>query len=91
MKFLLSLVAALTMLAPISGIARETRYHQVQTSEQPSKNEYYTASSGHRVHRPVKATSAPRGASAQCRDNSWSFSENHRGTCSHHGGVSRWL
>jgi hypothetical protein len=91
MRLILSLVAAFTLLAPISSVARETRHHQAQTSEQTSGNEYYTARSGHRVHRPMKATSAPRGASAQCRDNSWSFSENHRGTCSHHGGVSRWL
>ncbi|MDB5715212.1 MAG: hypothetical protein JWO15_2609 [Sphingomonadales bacterium] len=91
MKFILSLVAAFTLLAPISSVARETRHHQVQTSDQSPGNEYYTARSGHRVHRPMKAANAPRGASAQCRDNSWSFSENHRGTCSHHGGVSRWL
>ena len=53
--------------------------------------DYYTATSGHRVHRPVRAASAPVGASARCRDDSWSFSENHRGICSHHGGVARWL
>jgi hypothetical protein len=31
------------------------------------------------------------GATAQCRDGSYSFSEHHRGTCSHHGGVASWL
>lgn len=54
-------------------------------------SEYYTAVSGHRVHRPVQANRPPAGASAQCRDGSYSFSEHHRGTCSHHGGVARWL
>lgn len=52
---------------------------------------YYTAVSGHRVHRPMQANNQPSGATAHCRDGSWSFSENHRGTCSHHGGVADWL
>jgi hypothetical protein len=53
----------------------------------------YINSQGHRVHRPVKVKGkhAPVGATAQCRDGSYSFSQNHRGTCSHHGGVARWL
>jgi uncharacterized protein YraI len=34
---------------------------------------------------------APAGASAQCRDGTYSFSMSRRGTCSHHGGVARWL
>ena len=31
------------------------------------------------------------GATAICRDGSYSYSQNHRGTCSYHGGVSKWL
>jgi hypothetical protein len=46
---------------------------------------------GHRVHSPVFSKSVPAGASARCRDGSYSFSQNHRGTCSHHGGVAQWL
>jgi uncharacterized protein YraI len=34
---------------------------------------------------------APAGSSARCRDGSYSFSRSRRGTCSHHGGVARWL
>lgn len=33
----------------------------------------------------------PAGASAQCRDGTYSFSRSRSGTCSGHGGVSRWL
>lgn len=29
-------------------------------------------------------------ATAKCRDGTFSFSANHRGTCSHHGGVAVW-
>jgi hypothetical protein len=51
----------------------------------------YINSSGHCVHRPVRAPKAPPGASARCRDGTYSFSEHRRGTCSHHGGVAQWL
>jgi hypothetical protein len=51
----------------------------------------YINSSGHCVHRPVRASSAPVGASARCRDGTYSFSEHRRGTCSYHGGVAQWL
>jgi hypothetical protein len=53
----------------------------------------YINREGHSVHRPAHTVSgaAPAGATAQCRDASYSFSENHRGACSRHGGVSRWL
>ena len=33
----------------------------------------------------------PAGATAQCRDGTYSFSQHRSGTCSHHGGVARWL
>src|SRR5437879_3965085 len=35
--------------------------------------------------------SAPSGATARCRDRTYSFSAHRRGTCSHHGGVYAWL
>lgn len=34
---------------------------------------------------------SPPGATAQCRDGSYSSSQHHSGTCSHHGGVAVWL
>ncbi len=42
---------------------------------------------------PVAASSdpAPPGATARCRDGTYSFSKHHQGTCSHHGGVAAWL
>ena len=33
----------------------------------------------------------PTGASAQCRDGTYSYSQHRQGTCSGHGGVARWL
>jgi hypothetical protein len=37
------------------------------------------------------ASAAPPGATALCRDGTYSYSKHHSGTCSHHGGVKRWL
>jgi hypothetical protein len=36
-------------------------------------------------------TGPPPGATAQCRDGTYSYSQHHSGTCSHHGGVAKWL
>lgn len=46
---------------------------------------------GKSVHSPAYADKVPAGASARCGDGTYSFSQSHRGTCSHHGGVSGWL
>lgn len=51
----------------------------------------YINSRGNCVHRPVHASRAPVGASARCRDGTYSFSQSRRGTCSWHGGVAQWL
>jgi hypothetical protein len=40
---------------------------------------------------PPAKGSPPVGATAQCRDGTYSFSQHRQGTCSHHGGVARWL
>ncbi|MGA9761646.1 MAG: DUF3761 domain-containing protein [Gaiellaceae bacterium] len=37
------------------------------------------------------AGSAPPGATARCRDGTYSFAKHHQGACSHHGGVAEWL
>jgi uncharacterized protein DUF3761 len=61
------------------------------SSGSSSGGDTYTNVDGNQVHVPVQAPSAPAGATARCRDGSWSFSLHHSGTCSHHGGVARWL
>jgi len=51
----------------------------------------YVNSRGICVHRPVRAPGPPAGATAKCRDGTYSFSRSRRGTCSWHGGVALWL
>ncbi|MDN4022563.1 DUF3761 domain-containing protein [Acinetobacter pittii] len=51
----------------------------------------YTNVDGKYVPSPRKANKQPPNATAKCRDGTWSFSLNRRGTCSGHGGVANWL
>jgi hypothetical protein len=59
----------------------------------PIESGSYVNSSGARIHVPAHTAdgSMPAGASAHCRDGTYSFSAHRRGTCSHHGGVAQWL
>lgn len=52
------------------------------------KSNYYLATSGDCVHNP---DTNPAGATAQCRDGLYTYSEHHSGSCSREGGVSRWM
>ena len=56
-----------------------------------TNNGTYVNSKGQTVKRPENCSSAPKGATAQCRDGTYSFSQSRPGTCSHHGGVAKWL
>jgi len=52
---------------------------------------YYKNASGRCVRRPVHSAKPPAGATAKCRDGTYSSSQHASGTCSHHGGVLRWI
>lgn len=56
-----------------------------------SNTHYYKNINGNFVHSPAAAPQTPAGATAQCRDGTFSFSLHHSGSCSHHGGVATWL
>jgi len=73
--------------------ARPSYFHHAAPGAVMVEGGYYTNRDGIQVHRPAHTTNdqPPAGASAQCGDGSFSFSLNRRGTCSHHGGVTRWL
>ena len=53
----------------------------------------YVNKSGNTIHSPAhtKDGTLPVGATAKCRDATYSFSQHHQGTCSRHGGVAQWL
>ena len=54
-------------------------------------NGSYTNTYGNIVCSPYSSPTTPSGASAICRDGTYSFSQSRSGTCSHHGGVAQWL
>jgi Protein of unknown function (DUF3761) len=55
-------------------------------------NGTYVNSAGNTVCKPEESsTGPPAGATAECEDGTYSFSESRSGTCSSHGGVARWL
>src|SRR5215470_9721522 len=83
--------ALLGAVLPTSHADQSSSSATYQTSTYDSQSEYYSNVSGNLVHRPVFSVQQPTGATAQCVDGSWSFSQHRRGTCSYHGGVARWL
>lgn len=66
-------------------------YPQKSANHPIGRVRYYTNSSGERVQSPTYYKRTPNGATALCRDGTYSFSRSRRGTCSGHGGVARWL
>jgi hypothetical protein len=81
--------------APTPQPVSEPSYQPINTQQSPVNNlsnkNIYENSDGETVHSPAYSESIPVGATAQCSDGTYSFSQSRRGTCSHHGGVARWL
>jgi len=103
MRKSLTLVLFLVLCLPIWAKGSHSSHHgstmaHTQSASAPRTSHtthrtshYYTNSDGKKVRRPVHSTSAPAGATAQCGDGSYRFSQHARGTCSHHDGVARRL
>ena len=77
--------------SPAEQSARESRTKRQQGNVNCTDNGTYVNARGQVVKRPEVCSSVPTGATAQCRDGTYSFSKSRRGTCSHHGGVAKWL
>ena len=84
-----ALALAMALMGGVAQAKPRHGYIPPSAALQGDEGDYINVS-GHQVHRPV-AGARPAGATAQCRDTTWSFSEHHRGACSHHGGVASWL
>jgi hypothetical protein len=71
----------------------EQQQHAEQQRQQLAEctNGTYVNAAGNTVCKPVESSTQPAGATAECEDGTYSFSESRSGTCSHHGGVKRWL
>jgi Protein of unknown function (DUF3761) len=96
LSFLLSQQLLTQSPSQAPGSGSSTRQTSGKPSNSPVKprctdNGTYLNSKGQTVKRPENCTTAPQTATAQCRDGTYSFSTSRRGTCSHHGGVAKWL
>lgn len=76
---------------PIAPLVKEVVTPESTSNVPLSNDNHYINVDGERVHSPAYAPSVPAGASARCKDGTYSFSRNRRGTCSGHGGVAEWL
>lgn len=78
--------------APIDRVIANGTYVAPAPAPAPQTsctNGTYINSAGQTVCRP--STENNGGATAICKDGTYSYSQSRRGTCSHHGGVSSWL
>jgi Protein of unknown function (DUF3761) len=101
MRMRIGLFLLLTLGFSVTAVGQQTQSATPQQGTQSVTNGLtqlieqgsYVNRDGVVVHSPAHTVSGavPPGASAQCRDGSYSFSLHHSGTCSHHGGVSNWL
>lgn len=102
MSLVRRLASTLALATALTSTFAQAPAPQQQPSQNPpsqpqqqkpkcTDNGTYTNSQGQTVKRPENCSAAPKGATAQCRDGSYSFSQSRRGTCSHHGGVAKWL
>jgi hypothetical protein len=89
MRKILMTVLALAVAVPVTSFVFPTTVAEAQARGCGAG--YYRNSRGNCVRRPVRANRPPAGASARCRDGTYSYSQNRRGTCSWHGGVAQWL
>jgi len=64
------------------------RGSSVAASVPACKSGYYKNAYGQCVQSP---STAPAGATAKCRDGTYSYSQHASGTCSYHGGVAVWI
>jgi hypothetical protein len=93
-------------LAKSSSSAAKTSTHAASNATQckdakgkftkcPSKATEKGAMAATSAAKPTAASvfggGAPAGATAKCKDGSYSMSKGHSGACSHHGGVANWL
>lgn len=80
------LVSSKVVTEPVTKVIAEGTYVEPELN---CPNGTYVNSYGNKVCRPASTNTG--GATAICGDGTYSYSQSRRGTCSHHGGVMRWL
>ena len=86
-----ALLPSLFAQTPEQPTNQPTQQQQQNSKPKCSDSGTYVNSEGQTVKRPENCSAIPHGATARCGDGTYSFSRSRRGTCSHHGGVAKWL
>jgi hypothetical protein len=101
--FLLAIALAVALVTPDASPGQSETQVQSSSSAAPANSGKahpqprcddkgtYRNAEGQIVRRPEHCSAPPEGATARCRDGTYSFSRHRSGTCSHHGGVAQWL
>jgi len=74
---------------PSNNQAQGAKKQPINNSYNNCPNGSYVNSKGNTVCSPSKSNVG--GATAICKDGTYSYSQSRRGTCSRHGGVAQWL
>jgi len=84
--------AGLASAKPAAPMASASAARTVRAESGLVEHACYGNSAGQFAHALTHTISggSPAGASARCRDRSYSFGQHRRGTRSHHGGVAAW-
>jgi hypothetical protein len=75
---------------PLVSEENNLRIEEITNDDGLSNDNSYINVDGNEVHSPAYADTIPSGASAICKDGTYSFSQHRQGTCSGHGGVASW-
>ncbi|MCC7432793.1 DUF3761 domain-containing protein [Candidatus Peregrinibacteria bacterium] len=73
-----------------TGVIENGKCVQYLSAKSPTTTNHYVNSAGKVIQSPTRYVSKPSGATAKCKDGTYSFSKSRRGTCSGHKGVSVW-
>lgn len=87
----LRIVALAGLAVSLTGPAMAREYREPDETGL-DRHGHYRSHDGSSVHQPARSRDGmkPDGATARCRDGTWSFSHSRSGTCSRHGGVASW-
>jgi hypothetical protein len=79
------LLVLATLLPAVPVLTQDSGQQSSAAIEQSKKGKKKTGGTtqGHK-------STAPEGATAKCKDGTYSYAKHHRGACSHHGGVAEW-
>lgn len=80
-----------TKAAPATRSTAKTRRAAAAPSTREAPPPARPVAAAERVPTGAAPAGAPAGATAMCKDGTYSTSKLHTGACSHHGGVKEWL